>query len=119
MYLISFFLLFIHDQPVHNSGSSAYGSLNSNDHLLGITSSSESLNNGCGSKMQQEEEEVSSKARPVSKYENTYQTPSVLLRLLSTSSNLDYTIIAHIELSDISHHVWPPDCTEWPYVLYI
>ncbi|KAM7400628.1 hypothetical protein PAMA_005022 [Pampus argenteus] len=51
-------------QPVHNSGSSGYGSLNSNDHLLGMTSSSESLNNGSGAKMRGEEEEVNSKARP-------------------------------------------------------
>ncbi|GAA6234465.1 period circadian protein homolog 2-like isoform X1 [Lates japonicus] len=48
-------------QPVHNSGSSGYGSLNSNDHLLGMSSSSESLNKP---KMRWEEEEVSSKARP-------------------------------------------------------
>uniref|UniRef100_A0AAQ5XJ50 Period circadian protein homolog 2 n=1 Tax=Amphiprion ocellaris TaxID=80972 RepID=A0AAQ5XJ50_AMPOC len=52
-------------QPVHNGGSSGYGSLNSNDHRLGMTSSSESLNNGNETKMQQEEEKVSSKARPV------------------------------------------------------
>ncbi|KAK2822419.1 hypothetical protein Q5P01_022484 [Channa striata] len=51
-------------QPVHNSGSSGYGSLNSNEHLLGMTSSSESLTNGGGSKMQGEEEEMGSKARP-------------------------------------------------------
>ncbi|XP_008292730.1 period circadian protein homolog 2 isoform X3 [Stegastes partitus] len=51
-------------QPVHNSGSSGHGSLNSNDHLLGITSSSESLNNGNETKMQQEEEKASGKARP-------------------------------------------------------
>ncbi|XP_072220541.1 period circadian protein homolog 2 isoform X2 [Leuresthes tenuis] len=51
-------------QPVHSSGSSGYGSLNSNDQLLGMTSSSESLNNGSGSKMQHEEGEVSSKSRP-------------------------------------------------------
>uniref|UniRef100_A0A7N8WQJ7 Period circadian protein homolog 2 n=1 Tax=Mastacembelus armatus TaxID=205130 RepID=A0A7N8WQJ7_9TELE len=54
-------------QPVHNSGSSGYSSLNSNDHLLGMTSSNESLNNSSVSRMQQEEEEVNSKARPVSK----------------------------------------------------
>ncbi|XP_035526404.1 period circadian protein homolog 2 isoform X1 [Morone saxatilis] len=51
-------------QPVHNSGSSGYGSLSRNDHLLGMTSSSESLDNGSGSKMRQKEEEVSRKARP-------------------------------------------------------
>uniref|UniRef100_A0A671Z0L1 Period circadian protein homolog 2 n=1 Tax=Sparus aurata TaxID=8175 RepID=A0A671Z0L1_SPAAU len=51
-------------QPVHNSGSSGYGSLSRNDHILGMTSSSESLENGHGSKMQQVEEEVSDKARP-------------------------------------------------------
>ncbi|XP_026168761.1 period circadian protein homolog 2 isoform X3 [Mastacembelus armatus] len=51
-------------QPVHNSGSSGYSSLNSNDHLLGMTSSNESLNNSSVSRMQQEEEEVNSKARP-------------------------------------------------------
>ncbi|XP_077378100.1 period circadian protein homolog 2 isoform X2 [Festucalex cinctus] len=52
-------------QPVHNSGSSGYRSLNSTDHLLGITSSSESLNNA--NKFHQEsdeEEDVDSKARP-------------------------------------------------------
>nr|XP_019959203.1 PREDICTED: period circadian protein homolog 2-like isoform X3 [Paralichthys olivaceus] len=48
-------------QPVHNSGSSGHGSLNSNDHLLGMSSSSESINKG---KMLWEEEELSSKARP-------------------------------------------------------
>ncbi|XP_035491009.2 period circadian protein homolog 2 isoform X2 [Scophthalmus maximus] len=48
-------------QPVHNSGSSGYGSLNSNDHLLGISSTGESVNK---SKMLREEEELSSKARP-------------------------------------------------------
>ncbi|XP_044075067.1 period circadian protein homolog 2 isoform X3 [Siniperca chuatsi] len=51
-------------QPVHNSGSSGYGSLNRNDHLLGLTSSSDNLDNGSGSKTRQEDEEVSSKARP-------------------------------------------------------
>nr|XP_046263873.1 period circadian protein homolog 2 isoform X2 [Scatophagus argus] len=50
-------------QPVHNSGSSGYGSL-SRDHLLSMTSSSESLDNGSRSKMQPAEEEVSGKARP-------------------------------------------------------
>ncbi|XP_075953885.1 period circadian protein homolog 2 [Anarhichas minor] len=50
-------------QPVHNSGSSGYGSLNRND-LVGMSSSSESLNNGGGTKIRQEEEEVSGKARP-------------------------------------------------------
>ncbi len=59
--------LFICDQPVHNSGSSGYCSLNRSDHHLGMTSSTESLDNGSGSKMQQAENEVSSKARPVSK----------------------------------------------------
>ncbi|XP_041805937.1 period circadian protein homolog 2 isoform X2 [Chelmon rostratus] len=51
-------------QPVHSSGSSGYGSLNRNDHLLGMTSSSDSLDKGSESKMRQTEEEVSSKARP-------------------------------------------------------
>ncbi|KAM9350089.1 period circadian protein homolog 2 [Symphorus nematophorus] len=51
-------------QPVHNSGSSGYGSLNRNDHLLGMTSSSESLDIGSVSKTRQAEEEVSGKARP-------------------------------------------------------
>ncbi|KAG8014171.1 Period circadian protein-like protein 2 [Nibea albiflora] len=51
-------------QPVHNSGSSGYGSLSRNDHLLGMTSSSESLDNGNRGKIQQAEEEVSGKARP-------------------------------------------------------
>ncbi|TNN37802.1 Period circadian 2 [Liparis tanakae] len=43
-------------QPVLNSGSSGYGSLNRND-LVGMSSSSESLNNGSGSKIRPEEEE--------------------------------------------------------------
>uniref|UniRef100_A0A1A8F9F7 Period circadian protein homolog 2 n=1 Tax=Nothobranchius korthausae TaxID=1143690 RepID=A0A1A8F9F7_9TELE len=50
-------------QPVHNSGSSGYSSLNSNDHLQGMTSSSESLNNGNGSSMHQEGESKG-KSRP-------------------------------------------------------
>ncbi|XP_030015701.1 period circadian protein homolog 2 isoform X3 [Sphaeramia orbicularis] len=51
-------------QPVHNSGSSGYGSMNSNDHLLSMTSSNESLNNSSGTKMRREEEEVNRKSRP-------------------------------------------------------
>ncbi|XP_076000671.1 period circadian protein homolog 2 isoform X1 [Genypterus blacodes] len=51
-------------QPVHNADSSGYGSLHSNDHPLGLTSSSESLNSGSGRKKRREEEEVSGKARP-------------------------------------------------------
>ncbi|KAM6918615.1 period circadian protein homolog 2 [Xenentodon cancila] len=50
-------------QPVHNSGSSGYSSQNSTDHRLGLTCSTESLNNSNGSKTQQEEGEVSSKTR--------------------------------------------------------
>uniref|UniRef100_A0A671Z0K3 Period circadian protein homolog 2 n=1 Tax=Sparus aurata TaxID=8175 RepID=A0A671Z0K3_SPAAU len=52
-------------QPVHNSGSSGYGSLSRNDHILGMTSSSESLENGHGSKMQQVEEESVQKSSAV------------------------------------------------------
>lgn len=48
-------------QPVHNSGSSGYGSLHSNDHFLDIGSSNESLSY---SKMHQEEEDMRGKARP-------------------------------------------------------
>ncbi|XP_024128914.1 period circadian protein homolog 2 isoform X1 [Oryzias melastigma] len=48
-------------QPVHNS--SGYSSLNSNDHLLSLTCSSESLSNENGSKQQPEEGEASSKTR--------------------------------------------------------
>uniref|UniRef100_A0A096LVT3 Period circadian protein homolog 2 n=1 Tax=Poecilia formosa TaxID=48698 RepID=A0A096LVT3_POEFO len=52
-------------QPVHNSGSSGYSSLNSNEYLQGMTSSSsESLNNGKEGKVQQKEGEQSSKSRP-------------------------------------------------------
>lgn len=52
-------------QPVHNSGSSGYSSLNSNEYLQGMTSSSsESLNNSKQGKMQQKEGELSSKSRP-------------------------------------------------------
>ncbi|KAM3866226.1 period circadian protein homolog 2 [Diretmus argenteus] len=49
-------------QPVHNAGSSGYGSPSSNEHLVGITG--ESSNNGSGNKMQPDEEEESSKAKP-------------------------------------------------------
>uniref|UniRef100_A0A1A7XF80 Period circadian protein homolog 2 n=1 Tax=Iconisemion striatum TaxID=60296 RepID=A0A1A7XF80_9TELE len=51
-------------QPVHNSGSSGYSSLNSNDHLQGMTSSSESLNNGNGSGRHPEEGEPKGNSRP-------------------------------------------------------
>ncbi|KAM4728951.1 period circadian protein homolog 2 isoform 2-T3 [Anableps anableps] len=52
-------------QPVHNSGSSGYSSLNSNEYLQGMTSSSsESLNNSKQGKMQQKEGELSRKSRP-------------------------------------------------------
>ncbi|CAJ1072275.1 period circadian protein homolog 2 isoform X5 [Xyrichtys novacula] len=51
-------------QPVHNSGSSGYGSLTRNDHLLSMTSSNESLQEGSRCKLQLEEEDMSSKARP-------------------------------------------------------
>uniref|UniRef100_A0AAX7SDN0 Period circadian protein homolog 2 n=1 Tax=Astatotilapia calliptera TaxID=8154 RepID=A0AAX7SDN0_ASTCA len=45
-------------QPVHNSGSSGYGSLHSNDHFLEIGSSNESLSYN---KMHQEEEDMRGK----------------------------------------------------------
>ncbi|XP_047224673.1 period circadian protein homolog 2 isoform X3 [Girardinichthys multiradiatus] len=52
-------------QPVLNSGSSGYSSLNSNEYLQGMTSSSsESLNNSKGGKMKQKEGELTSKSRP-------------------------------------------------------
>ncbi|XP_034558625.1 period circadian protein homolog 2 isoform X2 [Notolabrus celidotus] len=50
-------------QPVHNSGSSGYGSLTRNDHLLSMASSNESLHESSGGK-QQLEEDMSCKARP-------------------------------------------------------
>uniref|UniRef100_A0AAQ4QR73 Period circadian clock 2 n=1 Tax=Gasterosteus aculeatus aculeatus TaxID=481459 RepID=A0AAQ4QR73_GASAC len=50
-------------QPIHNSGSSGYGSLNRND-LVSMSSSGESLNSGGASKVRPEEEEASGKARP-------------------------------------------------------
>ncbi|KAM4605133.1 period circadian protein homolog 2 isoform 2-T3 [Polymixia lowei] len=48
-------------QPVHNNGSSGYGS---NEQLMGLTSSSESINNAGGNKTSPEEEVESSKAKP-------------------------------------------------------
>ncbi|XP_075877510.1 period circadian protein homolog 2 isoform X2 [Nelusetta ayraudi] len=51
-------------QPVHNSGSSSYSSMNRNGHLVSTTSSSESLENCKESKMLEVEEEISGKARP-------------------------------------------------------
>ncbi|XP_015227961.1 PREDICTED: period circadian protein homolog 2-like isoform X3 [Cyprinodon variegatus] len=52
-------------QPVHNSGSSGYSSLNSNEYLQSMTSSSsDSLSNSKGGKIQQKEAELSSKSRP-------------------------------------------------------
>ncbi|XP_068196512.1 period circadian protein homolog 2 isoform X2 [Antennarius striatus] len=50
-------------QPVHSSGSSGYGSSNRNSNILGMNSSSESIDDS-GSKKQPAEEEVSDKARP-------------------------------------------------------
>uniref|UniRef100_A0A665T7N4 Period circadian protein homolog 2 n=1 Tax=Echeneis naucrates TaxID=173247 RepID=A0A665T7N4_ECHNA len=50
-------------QPVHNSGCNGYGSLSSNDHLLGMSSSSESLNK-TKFQYEEQEEDVSSKVRP-------------------------------------------------------
>ncbi|XP_051555706.1 period circadian protein homolog 2-like isoform X2 [Myxocyprinus asiaticus] len=44
-------------QPVHNNGSSGYGSLASNDHLMSVALSSE--NNGKGTRQPCEEEDVS------------------------------------------------------------
>uniref|UniRef100_A0A8B9HSY4 Period circadian protein homolog 2 n=1 Tax=Astyanax mexicanus TaxID=7994 RepID=A0A8B9HSY4_ASTMX len=49
-------------QPVHNNGSSGYGSLGSNDHLMSVASSSES--NGNGTRPHFEDEE-NSRAKPV------------------------------------------------------
>ncbi|XP_048019281.1 period circadian protein homolog 2 isoform X1 [Megalobrama amblycephala] len=48
-------------QPVHNNGSSGYGSLGSNDHLMSVASSSES--NGNGTRQRQEEED-GNRAKP-------------------------------------------------------
>ncbi|XP_022534710.2 period circadian protein homolog 2 isoform X2 [Astyanax mexicanus] len=48
-------------QPVHNNGSSGYGSLGSNDHLMSVASSSES--NGNGTRPHFEDEE-NSRAKP-------------------------------------------------------
>lgn len=63
--------LYMSHQPVHNSGSSGYSSLNRNDHLMGMTSSSESLDNCSWKKAQETEEEISRKARPVSKSQSS------------------------------------------------
>uniref|UniRef100_A0AAR2K4F5 Period circadian protein homolog 2 n=1 Tax=Pygocentrus nattereri TaxID=42514 RepID=A0AAR2K4F5_PYGNA len=49
-------------QPVHNNGSSGYGSLGSNDHLMSVASSSES--NGNGTRPRAENEE-GNRAKPV------------------------------------------------------
>nr|QGW67271.1 period 2 [Rhamdia quelen] len=48
-------------QPVHNNGSSGYGSLGSNDHLVSVPSSSES--NGNGTRPRAEDEEGRTKPR--------------------------------------------------------
>ncbi|TRY53820.1 hypothetical protein DNTS_002777 [Danionella cerebrum] len=48
-------------EPVHNNGSSGYGSLGSNDHLLSVASSSESNGNGA---RQRHEEEDGRKVKP-------------------------------------------------------
>lgn len=48
---------------MHNNGSSGYGSLGSNDHLMSVASSSES--NGNGTRQRQEEED-GNRAKPVS-----------------------------------------------------
>uniref|UniRef100_A0A671Z0E3 Period circadian protein homolog 2 n=1 Tax=Sparus aurata TaxID=8175 RepID=A0A671Z0E3_SPAAU len=92
-------------QPVHNSGSSGYGSLSRNDHILGMTSSSESLENGHGSKMQQVEEEVSDKARPVSKFNHLQliivcSSPCVPASLLKDQSGLSALDVRDKKSSD-------------------
>ncbi|CAL1579653.1 unnamed protein product [Knipowitschia caucasica] len=51
-------------QPVLSTGSSGYGNINSNDHLIRMTSPTESYNNGSNSKMLPDEEEQICKARP-------------------------------------------------------
>ncbi|XP_053738531.1 period circadian protein homolog 2 isoform X2 [Synchiropus splendidus] len=51
-------------QPVHSGNSSGYGSFSSNDHLLGMTSSSDSLNADGRSTALGQKEDESSKARP-------------------------------------------------------
>uniref|UniRef100_A0A8C1XLY6 Period circadian protein homolog 2 n=1 Tax=Cyprinus carpio TaxID=7962 RepID=A0A8C1XLY6_CYPCA len=55
-------------QPIHNNGSSGYGSLGSNDHLLSVASSSESNSNG--TRLRQEEEDGRI-AKPVSHMMNS------------------------------------------------
>ncbi|XP_060762071.1 period circadian protein homolog 2 [Neoarius graeffei] len=45
-------------QPVHNNGSSSYGSLGSNDHLMSVASSSESNGNGAQSPVNDEESQA-------------------------------------------------------------
>uniref|UniRef100_A0A8C6SSM0 Period circadian protein homolog 2 n=1 Tax=Neogobius melanostomus TaxID=47308 RepID=A0A8C6SSM0_9GOBI len=53
-------------QPVHSCGSSGYDSMNSADHVLGMNSSTESVNNGSTFKVPHKDQEMSSKARPIS-----------------------------------------------------
>uniref|UniRef100_A0A8C1I4C2 Period circadian protein homolog 2 n=1 Tax=Cyprinus carpio carpio TaxID=630221 RepID=A0A8C1I4C2_CYPCA len=69
-------------QPIHNNGSSGYGSLGSNDHLLSVASSSESNSNG--TRLRQEEEDGRI-AKPVSHMMNS---SSVALKSVCSAFSL-------------------------------
>uniref|UniRef100_A0A9J8BHE9 Period circadian protein homolog 2 n=1 Tax=Cyprinus carpio carpio TaxID=630221 RepID=A0A9J8BHE9_CYPCA len=74
-------------QPIHNNGSSGYGSLGSNDHLLSVASSSESNSNG--TRLRQEEEDGRI-AKPVSHMMNSSSScnvPITVKRKCQSSSN--------------------------------
>ncbi len=75
---------------MHNNGSSGYGSLGSNDHLLSVASSSES--NGNGTRLRQEEED-SRRAKPVSYMMNSSSSPVFWFFCKSNTSRSLFFII--------------------------
>uniref|UniRef100_A0AAR2JJ73 Period circadian protein homolog 2 n=1 Tax=Pygocentrus nattereri TaxID=42514 RepID=A0AAR2JJ73_PYGNA len=87
-------------QPVHNNGSSGYGSLGSNDHLMSVASSSES--NGNGTRPRAENEE-GNRAKPVS-----HMTTPSLCHLASVPhlSSQSFKLKTAVSLNNISKAVF-------------
>uniref|UniRef100_A0A8C2KVB4 Period circadian protein homolog 2 n=1 Tax=Cyprinus carpio TaxID=7962 RepID=A0A8C2KVB4_CYPCA len=89
-------------QPIHNNGSSGYGSLGSNDHLLSVASSSESNSNG--TRLRQEEEDGRI-AKPVSHMMNSSSVGFLFVCLLMLHGliSLKSVCSAFSLCSDVGH----------------
>lgn len=96
-------------QPVHVNGSSGYGSLGSNDHLMSVASSSESTGNS-GPRAARPEEDERGKAKPVS------QLPFCLSVCLSlTPDKIPTSQLCFLSLnSGIQHMVCPLEIIYFP-----